>query len=335
MVYFPVLTSDFVGVYQCLMNYKGVVDIRKIIKYSLFLKDELRYKKPEGIFVKVPARHVRKVQTIPPDKLSSLQSDNNRPRANSLQRFATKKTSASLAQMKTPSLDSKNHHELGIMDGYTEDDPAVLKLELQHMTNILDISRLKLKQYITILRDNRVGTKNPQVSQCLDGLEELTALMRTRGGSTSSAEVIPPLASVSPPVEPALEADELQDDSKLPGASYQTLPRQTRRNLTEQEVKSEFVRTLKRNCDKEEMPTSGVFEENPSESQTIIAVYPNSASEFAYEVPECAAPHLVLGGNRKEVEMKEIRLKAENKSNASQCCLPNPNPQRERSEDDS
>lgn len=145
------------------------MDVRKLIKYSLHLQDKEKYKRPEGVFVEVPSRNIRKEQqqnfiprsgTLPsrpqPTRRSPKAQEVLRPRANSLKRLPQVNTSL----RSEGGLNASNHnHELGISDGYLEDDPAVLKINIEYLVKVMAISRLKLQQYVQGLRENL-----PQVS---------------------------------------------------------------------------------------------------------------------------------------------------------------------------
>lgn len=167
------------GVYQCLMSLQETTDVRKLIKYSLHLQEGHRYKCPEGVFVPVPPRLIRKVDqqqqqqnsniprsgTMPSRPQQTRRSpkaqDMLRPRANSLKRLP--QVNHSLRAADGMGGTASHNHELGISDGYLEDDPAVLKINIEYMVKVMAISRLKLQQYVARLRENL-----PQVRVVLD-----------------------------------------------------------------------------------------------------------------------------------------------------------------------
>lgn len=96
--------------------------------------------------------------------------------------------------------------DFGIVDGYLVDDPEVLKMELQDSYNIMSVSRIKLLQYVNILRKYIPGNQIDELHQTLDGLEELCALLKPKHQY---------LFNMAAPVDPAFEAgdDELMRSS--------------------------------------------------------------------------------------------------------------------------
>lgn len=87
--------------------------------------------------------------------------------------------------------------DFGIVDGYLVDDPEVLKMELQDSYNIMSVSRIKLLQYVNILRKYIPGNQIDELHQTLDGLEELCALLKPKHQY---------LFNMAAPVDPAFEA---------------------------------------------------------------------------------------------------------------------------------
>lgn len=344
-----VLTSDFVGAYECLMSVQDSIDVRKLIKYSLYLQDGQKYKRPEGVFVAVPPRHIH----TSPDRQRRIQRSGTMPsraepirrspklprgRANSLKRIPAVNTliRADL------SMSGSNSHELGISDGYLEDDPAVLKMNIEYLMNIMAISRLKLQQFANGLRENLPATNQKEVSHCLDGLEELCAFMeprppqghRKRNGG-GGGEAGPSTRYASPPVERAYAADELENGriQVTPGANEYTSTPKRMVNGGEGgrsavvETKTDLGRKI--SCATTTGTTNFVVEENATESQTMImsasilndlsqtsvnsggSNSPNGGSFLlasSYEYPEHSIPREAqrVIGNRREVELVEM-----------------------------
>lgn len=369
---FAVLTSDFVGVYECLMSFQDTVDIRKLIKYSLYLRDDQKYKRPEGVFVAVPPRQIRKVETanfIPRSGTLPSRSyakrvqkqpsqEARRPRANSLKPpVGQVNAPAGNASLKSTSADLiGNHHELEISDGYLEDDPAILKLNIEHMARVMAISRLKLQEYVSSLRESlpaTYGDLNPKVAHCLDGLEGLCAFMEPRPGGSSSHQGHSKSATENCAVERALAADELENTFQQSSRSaeltstpksVQVVPSGPRnsKQLSQQEAKTEFCKTLE-NCD----ISSFVMVENASEHQTLFisaasclneTPLPMGNGQKKYEYPDHKLPRMAQKaiGNRKEVELIEINNYPHHDSlpimdrRADHSFMPSTNPQRER-----
>lgn len=324
------------------------MDVRKLIKYSLHLQDGQKYKRPDGVFVPVPPRQIRKVEpsssfiprsgTLPSRSLTKRSPKTQevlRPRANSLKRITTVKSKVNSTEIITV-----DHHELEISDGYLEDDPAVLKMNLDHMARVMAISRLKLQRYATELRENLQPNQHQKVFQCLDGMEELCAFMEPRpGGSVHSRnrnQTAPAgqLNYMSPPVERAYAADETFVGTTPRGSDLTSTPKTTRNGTAllvsskkMSHVTTEFVRTLKNDCDTTitSATENPVLEENATESQTLLmtgsflnGTHNQSSSggssastegaSSSYEFPEHCTPRMAQRaiGNRREVELVEI-----------------------------
>ena len=127
-----------------------------------------------------------------------------RMRSSSLPRKGTKNT---VNEIRTESSKATLHYaaqsrvsadeDFGIVDGYLIDDPEVLKMELQDSYNIMSVSRIKLLQYVNILRKYIPGNQIDELHQTLDGLEELCALLKPKHQY---------LFNMAAPVDPAFEA---------------------------------------------------------------------------------------------------------------------------------
>lgn len=68
----------------------------------------------------------------------------------------------------------------GIAEGFKLDDPEVIKIELQDSYNIMAVSRIKLLQYLTVLRKHIPGNQIDELHQTLDGIEELCSLLKPK-----------------------------------------------------------------------------------------------------------------------------------------------------------
>lgn len=84
-------------------------------------------------------------------------------------------------------------HDPGIVDGYLEDvsvcyiskseifltfatklqSPEVLRIQLENVQTVMSISRLKLLNYLKILRKNIPGNSTDEIHQAMDGIEEV------------------------------------------------------------------------------------------------------------------------------------------------------------------
>ncbi|XP_058058984.1 TBC1 domain family member 5 isoform X2 [Anopheles bellator] len=159
----------------------------------------------------LPTVHQRRAQLAVDHPLQSRSSQvEERQRTNSLPRnsasvrkatagelrqaacLATKKaiTKSAQTEMRDPT----------ITDGYREDDPELLQIELQNTYNIMSVGRAKLLQYLTVLRRN-MPQSNPhdEVQQSLEGIEEICSLLKPRYDT---------VFRVPAPIDAATEANE-------------------------------------------------------------------------------------------------------------------------------
>uniref|UniRef100_A0A8D8P613 TBC1 domain family member 5 n=1 Tax=Culex pipiens TaxID=7175 RepID=A0A8D8P613_CULPI len=87
-----------------------------------------------------------------------------------------------------------------ISDGYLEDDPELLKIELQDAYNIMSVSRAKLLQYLAVVRRHvRPGNPTGELQQSLEGIEEICSLLKPRYDTVFRTPV---------PIDAATEANE-------------------------------------------------------------------------------------------------------------------------------
>lgn len=193
------LYSDYTTTLTHLMKFPPNSDVSLIIRHALHIKSPKKYPRPANIFVfvtgKTPAPVRRPDGHGSPKKAalarsrSSLQSS----RINGLQTHTAKQALTIAAA--SHNLDT----EAGIVDGYLVDDPEVPKLELQHAYNIMSLSRVKLFEYVNVLRKNLPHNASDELYQAVDGIEEICSLLKP----TQQC-----VFNVPAPVESALEADE-------------------------------------------------------------------------------------------------------------------------------
>uniref|UniRef100_A0A182KG19 Rab-GAP TBC domain-containing protein n=1 Tax=Anopheles christyi TaxID=43041 RepID=A0A182KG19_9DIPT len=114
-----------------------------------------------------------------------------------------------------------------VTDGYREDDPELLRIELQNAYNIMSVGRAKLLQYLAVLRRN-IRPTNPQgeLQQSLEGIEEICSLLKPRYDT---------VFRVPAPIDPATEANEEPQKVRKP------LPGGAKLLLNEQEQQQQYV----------------------------------------------------------------------------------------------
>ncbi|XP_058115884.1 TBC1 domain family member 5 [Anopheles ziemanni] len=175
-----------------------------------------------------------------------------------------------------------------VSDGYREDDPELLRIELQNTYNIMSVGRTKLLQYLSILRRN-IRPTNPhgEVQQSLEGIEEICSLLKPRYDT---------VFRVPAPIDAATEANE-EPQKAAKHAQSQQHPSQPRTIPGRMEQHSNAQRT--------QTPPNSL---NLSRSYNYdLDCRRNSASQpFAqYEIPEDRYSRIATKklANRKEVEM--------------------------------
>lgn len=203
------------------MRYPQNADVMLIIRHALYMKSPEKFQCPPNAFVYVvnsvkqhhklkqsPAKVQTRVQMphpkiFPASAIAAMAVVNgadyrskpstSRKTSDDIRQEAAKVT---LQQVKKA---HSSQSEDGIVDGYALDDPEVIKMELQDSYNIMAVSRIKLLQYLTVLRKYIPGNQVDELHQTLDGIEELCSLLKPKHQY---------LFNVSAPVDPAFEAED-------------------------------------------------------------------------------------------------------------------------------
>ncbi|XP_055630229.1 TBC1 domain family member 5 isoform X2 [Toxorhynchites rutilus septentrionalis] len=216
--------SDYTTCLTYLMRYPSNVDVSLVIRHALHMKSPkqpvMRSRNIELEHLKystLPNMHRRQVTADHP-----LQGSDERIRTASLPR-----KSGSLRKLTANDLREKamkaavsaaaasNQGEIArdsdISDGYLEDDPELMKIELQEAYNVMSLSRAKLLQYLSVLR-RHVHPPNPigELQQSLEGIEEICSLLKPRYDT---------VFRVSVPIDAATEANEDHSHSKRSGTA--------------------------------------------------------------------------------------------------------------------
>jgi TBC1 domain family protein 5 len=178
------------------MRYPTNADVSLIIRHALYMCDPDKHQCPPNAFVYVinsmkqrqnyPTRVYPPLATIAAPK-PGLPSP--RKMSEDIRRETAKMTRK-----------SQSSEDPSIVEGYTLNDPEVLKIELQDSYNVMAVSRLKLLQYLTILRRYIPGNQVDELHQTLDGIEELCSLLKPKNQYLFSSNALP--------VDAAFEADD-------------------------------------------------------------------------------------------------------------------------------
>jgi TBC1 domain family protein 5 len=225
---FLVLSNDYTGCLTLLMRYPQNADVTLIIRHALYMKSPEKYQCPPNAFVYVvnsmkqrhkikqsPSRTISHTKIFPASAIAAMAVANATDyRAKpSSPRKTSEEIRQETAKVTVQQVKRTHSHEDGIVDGYMLDDPEVLKMELQDSYNIMAVSRIKMLQYLAVLRKYIPGNQVDELHQTLDGIEELCSLLKPKHQY---------LFNVAAPVDPAFEAD---DDDTLEGGAMALKPR--------------------------------------------------------------------------------------------------------------
>lgn len=212
------------------MRYPQNADVMLIIRHALYMKSPEIYQCPPNAFVYVvnsmkqrhklkqsPSRPIPHTKIFPASALAAsavANAANYRARTVSQQQKTSEDIRQETAKQTVQQVKKTHSTDDGIVDGYLLDDPEVLKMELQDSYNIMAVSRLKLFQYVNILRKYIPGNQVDELHQTLDGIEELCSLLKPKHQY---------LFNVAAPVDPAFEAAD--EDTLEVGAMALSPPR--------------------------------------------------------------------------------------------------------------
>lgn len=229
--------SDYTTCLTYLMRYPTNADVSLIIRHALHMKSPKIYERPPGamIYVSSPKKPLQQpvmrskniemdylkystLPTVPKRHVASsseqsLGRTSERIRTSSLPRNAGSSSGrnstafelrekAAMAAKKAAAASNQADvlKDSNVSDGYLEDDPELLKIELQEAYNIMSVSRTKLLQYLQVLRRHtQPGNPTGRVQQSLEGIEEICSLLKPRYDTVFRAPV---------PIDAATEANE-------------------------------------------------------------------------------------------------------------------------------
>lgn len=225
------------------MKFPSNADVGLIIRHSLHFCKPHVYDRPPGVFVKSHTskdKHPGKLKRVsaPPNLYSTLPRTSKNlstPRrvaahANTLHRINGIQNSAAIAALTVAAQSHNLDTDSEIVDGYLENDPEVIKLELQHAYNLMSVTRAKLLQYLSVLRRNAADSRVDEVHQSLEGIEELCSLLKPKNPYVFN------IPTVDPGIEPALEANEVSPRPITAEPRTPTHRRLTRPNTFESDL---------------------------------------------------------------------------------------------------
>ncbi|KDR24084.1 TBC1 domain family member 5 isoform X2 [Zootermopsis nevadensis] len=215
---YQLLNGDYTTCMTYLMRYPGAVDITYIIEHALFLRDPQKYCLPAMTsFPKLPmvtvggrtdlnraaGQHTGVADKELPKKVS--QTSQGASLSGRLKKLSKRPDHwlGGKHTQKGGTTGGRSDADATIVDGYTLDDPALLRAEVQHAHAIMSLCRMKLLQYHSLLQRSFPPTASAEAMQAVDGLQELCSLLKSHSRLHKPLEV-----------EPAYEAGETRIDKQ-------------------------------------------------------------------------------------------------------------------------
>ncbi|XP_055851697.1 TBC1 domain family member 5 isoform X2 [Episyrphus balteatus] len=212
------LLNDYTTCLTYLMRYPTNVDINLILRHALHMQSPKKFDRPANAFIyftmnsessqpttssspnqsalqrSIPGSAPTVRKGLPNSTINQLKdrpANEKRQRSSSL----SNDNLAALARLKaTPESDKV------IIDGYSENSPELLRLELKNAQTIINISRNKLQNYLDTIKKHTSTKPSDELGKALDGIEELCSLL--------DVKFIFPYNSRTLQIDQALEADE-------------------------------------------------------------------------------------------------------------------------------
>jgi hypothetical protein len=162
------------------------------------------YELPPNVFTHVPSmNHNRNLKLATAKRTPSKSPRKATPSMSSYQRVTFNKPSDFYRQ--------RSRDE--VVDGYLIDDPEILKMELHDAHNIIEVTRIKLLQYLNVFRKHFPENRTDELYQTLDGIEELCALLNMKKKNFDFE-----VKEDNIPIDPAFEPD---DNDTLKGNMFE------------------------------------------------------------------------------------------------------------------
>ncbi|KAH8249974.1 hypothetical protein KR026_002827 [Drosophila bipectinata] len=197
------LLSDYTTSLTYLMRYPGNVDVHLVLRHALFMLNPKDFDYPANAFTCVsftnnstgkeaivPAARPRTVSET--SSVATTGSQIDRQITYMQERNAA--DSSALAKL-------QDSHRVA-MDGYLENSPELLRLELKNAQTVIKIARSKLQTYLGTVRHHvaKQANTNEELGRTLDNIEELCSFL--------DVKFMFPLHTRSAPIDQALEANE-------------------------------------------------------------------------------------------------------------------------------
>ncbi|XP_043653516.1 TBC1 domain family member 5 [Drosophila teissieri] len=198
------LLSDYTTSLTYLMRYPNNVDVHLVLRHALFMLNPKQFEYPANAFTCVSFANSSAGKEVPPpagqrqrtnSETSSMATSGSQiDRQITFMQERNAADSSALAKL-------QDTHRVA-MDGYLENSPELLRLELKNAQTVIKIARSKLQSYLGTVRHHlgKQANGSEELSRTLDGIEELCSFL--------DVKFMFPLHQRSAPIDQALEANE-------------------------------------------------------------------------------------------------------------------------------
>ncbi|KAH8273101.1 hypothetical protein KR018_001067 [Drosophila ironensis] len=205
------LLSDYTTALTYLMRYPGNVDVHLVLRHALFMLNPKQFDYPANAFTCVSftnasaAAAAREPAPLPRPRTAS-ESSSAGTTGSQIDRQITYMQERNAANASALAKLQDTHRVA--MDGYLENSPELLRLELKNAQTVIKIARSKLQSYLGTVRHHvgKQASSNEELARTLDGIEELCSFL--------DVKFMFPLHARSAPIDQALEANEQKQLNK-------------------------------------------------------------------------------------------------------------------------
>ncbi|KAM8706822.1 hypothetical protein ACLKA7_010993 [Drosophila subpalustris] len=210
------LLSDYTTSLTYLMRYPSYVDVNLVLRHALHMLNPKQFEYPTNAFncvsftnnLPAPAppsepqsTHNQRVRTS--SETSTIGSGIQIDRQITYMQARNAADASALAKL-------SDVHRVA-MDGYLEDSPELLRLELKNAQTVIKIARSKLVNYLNTVRQHMGKQPSEELNRTLDSIEELCSFL--------DVKFVFPLHARSAPIDQAHEANERKQLNSAKAAS--------------------------------------------------------------------------------------------------------------------
>ncbi|KAH8409853.1 hypothetical protein KR222_009902 [Zaprionus bogoriensis] len=201
------LLSDYTTSLTYLMRYPSSVDVNLVLRHALHMLNPKQFDYPANAFSCVSfASNAPAPAAVDSQPASGQRTRNNSESSNVASGSGSSHIDRQITYMQSrnaadaSALAKLNEVHQVAMDGYLENSPELLRLELKNAQTVIKIARSKLLRYLSSVRQQTGKQASEELSRTLDGIEELCSFL--------DVKFVFPLHARSAPIDEALEANE-------------------------------------------------------------------------------------------------------------------------------